>query len=342
MSILETMQVALVRRPGGPSFEVTTVPTPEPGPGQILVRVRACGVNFSDVKRRRGDVYPFPTTFPYVPGGEIAGEVVARGPGVDAPAIGTKVFALAGADGSGGYAQYALAYARGAVPIPDGLTMEAASTLLIAGTTAKLVVDDVARVKPGETVFVSAGAGGVGSFAVQLARHADARTVIAGVGHASKRRQALDLGAHAAVVTTSRTWQDEVRELTGGRGIDIALESIGGDAVDATLQCLAPFGRMVVYGSASGLSSPHSAAVLDRLVYAPAPNQSLCAFNLGGWFAERPAAAVAALTQLVTMVMSGQVRIPPIATFTLGEVRTAHERLEGRETSGKLVVTPWA
>jgi NADPH:quinone reductase len=133
-----------------------------------------------------------------------------------------------------------------------------------------------------------------------------------------------------------------VRELTGGRGIDIALESIGGDAVDATLQCLAPFGRMVVYGSASGLSSPHSAAVLDRLVYAPAPNQSLCAFNLGGWFAERPAAAVAALTQLVTMVMSGQVRIPPIATFTLGEVRTAHERLEGRETSGKLVVTPWA
>lgn len=342
MTLLDKMKVAQVQHRGPAQFEIADVPIPSPGPGQVLIRVESAGVNFSDVKRRRGDIYPFDTEFPYVPGGEIAGAIVGHGAGVDSPPIGTKVLALAGANGYGGYAQFAVSYAQTAVPIPDGLSTEAASTLLVAGSTAKLMLRDTARLQQGESILIPAATGGVGSFAVQIAKRAGARQIIAVVGRESKRMQAIELGANDVVVSASHDWPDRVLELTDGRGVDVALDSYGGDSLEKTFRCLASFGRLVVFGAASGTSAQLSAKALERFLYAPAPNQTLIGFNVGSWFMERPAAAAAALIELITDILNGHIQAPSIRLLPLAEAAVAHQLLESRETSGKLVIKPWA
>ena len=341
MNQKKTMQAAQVPKHGPASFKLVDLPIPTPGPGQLLIRVEACGVNFADVKRRRGDLYPFPTTFPFVPGGEIAGEVVAHGPGVSAPPVGARVFALAGDNGFGGYAQFATSYAQTAVPLPPGMPVDTASVLLIAGSTAKLMLRQVARLQRGESVLIQAATGGVGSFAVQMARRTEAK-VIAAVGHASKKAQALALGADAAVVYESTSWPDEVRELTGGKGVDVALESRGGESLEQTFRCLASFGRLIVYGAASGRGSSLSPKTTENLLYAPAANQTLTGFNVGSWFMERPSVAADALGELIGEVLSGAIRVPQITTFSLRDVGRAHEQLESRAITGKLVIKPWS
>lgn len=154
------MQSIVARSPGGPEvLELVEHPTPVPGPGQVLIRVVSAGVNFSDVKRRRDDDYPFPTAFPYTPGGEVAGTVEALGEGVRAPELGTRVFALVGGDGSTGYAQYALAEAAQTVPVPGDLDSDVAAGLIIAGSTAMLALVDVMDLQPGQRVLVEAAGG---------------------------------------------------------------------------------------------------------------------------------------------------------------------------------------
>ncbi len=336
-----TMRVARVPRRGGPDFRIDEVPIPEPEPGQILIRVESAAVNFSDVKRRRGDVYPFETTFPFVPGGEVAGTVVALGAGVDSPAVGTRVFALAGPNGFGGYAQYAVSYATTAVPIPDGLSADAASVLIVAGCTAKIMLETGARLAAGETILVPAAAGGVGSFALQIARRLGARLVIGVASGPRKAAAAREFGAHEVVDGTAADWPARVRDLTGGKGVDVALEASGGAAFEATFSALAPFGRLVVFGAASGRPAALSAPTLDALFYAPAANQSVSGFNVGAWFLERPEVAGPALARLVQDVAGGRVRVPPIEALPLARAADAHRKLEGREVVGKLVLKPW-
>lgn len=341
MTIPRMMQAARVHKRGAAHFQIEEVPTPEPGPGQVLVRVAAAGVNFSDVKRRRGDAYPFETEFPYVPGGEIAGIVVAHGAGVDGPPLGTPVFALAGSNGYGGYAQFAVSYAQTAIPIPSGMDLDAAAVLLVAGATAKLLLSRAALLQPGESLLVPAATGGVGSFTLQLARRIGASTIIAAVGDPSKRDNALALGAHAVVNYSAPEWPMQVRELTGGVGVDVALEASGGPALEQTLSCLAPFGRLVVFGAASGRSGTLSHAALAQFLYAPAPNQALIGFNVGGYFVGRPAVAAAALGELIEDVMAERIRLPDIQTLPLQQAERAHELLEARQVAGKLVIKPW-
>ena len=342
MNISPMMKVAQVLRPGAASFDLREVPTPAPGLGQILIRVESCGVNFSDVKRRRGDAYPFETTFPFVPGAEVAGEVAALGAGVDGPPVGTPVFALAGAGGVGGYAQYALSYAHTVIPIPQGLSHDVASILMVAGSTAHLLLHEVACLRKGESVLIPAAAGGVGSFALQLARQAEAGKIIAVVGDASKVGRALELGAHEVVVCSASTWPEDVRKRTDGKGVDMALEASGGEALEQTFRCLASFGRLVVYGAASGVSASLSANTMKGFLYDPAPNQTLISFNLGGWFMERPRVAQASLTALIAAILSRHIEAPPIAILPLEQAAHAHKLLESRKTIGKLVIKPWA
>ena len=336
------MKVARVHQRGEAAFRIEEAPVPQPGPGQVLIRVEAAAVNFSDVKRRRGDAYPFATEFPFVPGGEIAGIIAAQGPGVDTPPVGTRVLALAGPNGFGGYAQYAVAYARTAIPLPDALDFETASVLLIAGSTAKVMLTQTARLQAGETILIPAATGGVGSFAVQIARQLGAAKIIAAVGDTSKREAALALGADEVVIYTTPEWPSQVRAMTESKGVDVALEASGGATLGETLHCLASFGRLVVYGAASGISARLDGEFVDHLLYTPAPNQSLAGFNIGGWFMERPALAGAALGELMQDVLAGTIRVPHIQTLPLAEAGTAHEMLERRQTSGKLVLKPWA
>jgi len=337
------MQAVRAKSFGTPDVLVLEeVPVPRPGPGQMLIKVESAAVNFSDVKRRRNDTYPFPTTLPYIPGGEVAGTVETLGDGVEGPQVGTPVFALVGADGSTGYAQYALANASGVIPIPPGLGADVASGLVIAGSTAVLVLKEAARLQAGESVLVQGAAGGVGSYAVQVAKLLGAGTVIGAAGSPGKREAVLALGADHAVDYTEMDWPGRVLELTDGRGVDVVLEMAGGASFEQGLSCLAPFGRVVVYGSSSGEPLQMGPEKIQALFYDPSPNQSLVAFNLGLWFTMRPEAAVGALQTLIGYVASGQVEVPIGHVLPLSQAAEAHRMIEERRTTGKIVLKPWA
>ena len=317
------------------------LPTPQPGPGQVLVKVEAAAVNYADLMRRRNDPYPFPTPLPFTPGGEVAGAVEALGEGVAGPAVGTPVFALVGNDGSNGYAQYAVANAGQVIPIPPGLGAEQACALVVAGVTAMLTLTEAARLQAGESVLVQGAAGGVGSYAVQLAKLHGAGAVIAAASSPERRALAARLGADHTVDYTQPDWPDRVREFTGGRGVDVVLEMVGGRVFEQSLACLAPFGRAVVYGFASGEAGRLDPQIHREFFHSPAPNQSLIAFNLGLWFGLRPQPAIGALRTLIGFVLSGQVRVQIGHVLPLSGAAEAHRMIEGRRTTGKIVLKPW-
>ena len=338
----DRMQAVRAQSFGTPDVLVLEeVPVPQPGPGRVLIRVESAGVNFSDVKRRRNDAYPFPTTLPYTPGGEVAGTVEALGEGVEGPPVGTPVFALAGEDGSTGYAQFALANASGVIPTPPGLSADVASALVIAGSTALLLLKEAAHLRAGEAVLVQGAAGGVGSYAVQVAKLLGAGTFIGAAGTPEKREAVLALGADHAVDYTQEDWPKQVRELTGGRGVDVVLEMAGGAAFQQGLSCLAPFGRALVYGSSSGEPLRMGPETIDAFFYDPSPNQSLVAFNLGLWFALRPDIAAGALKTLIEFVVSGRVKVQVGHVLPLSQAAEAHRMLEERRTTGKIILKPW-
>ena len=338
---MTAMIAAIAEAPGGPAvLETTSTPKPEPGPGEVRIRVEAAAVNFSDVMRRRASPYPFPTTFPYVPGAEVAGVIDAHGPGVTEPALGTPVFAVVGQGGEGGYAQYALTGASRAFPIPPGIEPEVAAGLVIAGVTAVAMLREVARLQPGETVLVPAAAGGVGSLLVQVARVLEAGRIIALASNEEKRATARALGADVALDPADPHLADQVRE-AAPEGIDVLFEMEGGTALDQRLGWLAPFGRAVVYGAAGSEPRRLSGQTLDSWLSTPALNQSVIAFNLGGLFGGRPAWAGAATQALIGWVLDGRVAVPVGHVLPLARAAEAHELLESRRSTGKIVLDPW-
>jgi NADPH2:quinone reductase len=259
---------------------------------------------------------------------------------VDGPVVGTKVFGTVGADASGGYAELALAYAPSVIPIPEGLDSDAAAGIVVTGLAATVILTELIGLGKGQSVFIPAAAGGVGQYAVQIAKLLGADTVIAGASTPAKRQIALDLGADHAIDYTQDDWPEEVRELTGGVGVDGALEMSGPARLAQTLRVLAPFGRLVVLGSVSGTTEGLDPAALAPLLYDPAPSQSLIGFNLGIWFEHRLPEAGKALHRLVGWVASGEVRTPATRTLPLAEAAEAHRLLETGQTTGKLILKP--
>ncbi len=327
------MQTVRFHKTGGPEVLVLDeVADPVPGPGEIIVRVEATGMNFSDVLRRRGDPYPEPTPLPFTLGSEVAGTVHALGEGVTEPGVGAHVFV---ACRTGGYAQYVKVAAESVIPLPDGLTAVQATTLVIQGLTAYYALETSAKLAPGESVLVEAAAGGVGSFAVQLAKLMGAGNVIAAASTHEKREAALALGADAAVDYTDPDWAARVKELTGGKGVDVVLEMTGGETLGRALDAMAPFGRMIVYGLASA-----EAVEIDpqRLV---GPNQSVTGFYIGGFFA-RPEGVADGLAAVVGHVQAGRLKLQVGGVYPLRDAPVAHRLLEGRGSVGKLVLDPWA
>lgn len=319
----------------------TSMPDPKPGPGQILIKVESAAVNYSDIMRRSNTPYPFPTPLPFIPGGEVAGIVEELGDGVVEPVVGTPVFALVGDDGSTGYAQYAVANAAQVIPIPPGLNVDVASSLVVAGTTAMLTLKEAAHLQAGESVLVQGAGGGVGSYAVQIAKLLGAGTVIGAASSSAKREAALALGADYVVDYTQPDWPEYVRKVTEGRGVDVVLEMNGGKVFAQGLSCLAPFGRSVVYGMASREPLQLDQETIMRLFYSPALNQSLHAFNVGLWFGMQPVVAVNALRDLIGFVASGQIKVPVNQTLPLSRAAEAHRMIENRSATGKIVLKPW-
>lgn len=336
------MKAVQIHSYGSPDVLVyTSLPDPKPGPGQVLIKVESAAVNYSDIMRRGNIPYPFPTSLPFIPGGEVAGVVEALGEDVAEPPVGTPVFALAGDDGSTGYAQYTLANANQVIPIPPGLSMDEASVLVVAGTSAMLILKESAHLQAGESVLVQGAGGGVGSYAIQIAKILGAGTVIGAASSPDKRDAALALGADSVVDYTQPDWPDRVRKLTDGRGVDIILEMSGGKVFMQGLTCLAPFGRSVVYGMASWEPLQLDQETILKFFYSPAFNQSLHSFNVGLWFGLQPEAAGSALQELIGLVASGRIKVPVNQTLPLSEAAEAHRRIESRRATGKIVLKPW-
>ena len=325
------MKVIRFHEYGGPEkLRYEDAPKPVPATGQVLLKVTAAGVNFADAMRRAGK-YLEPTPLPYVLGIEAAGTVEAVGAGVTAIAVGASALAIL--VGGGGYAQYVVAASDQVVPLPAGLEAAQATALIVQGLTAYLILKDAASLQPGQSVLVHAAAGGVGTIAVQLAKLLGAGRVIATASTEEKLALAQSLGADAGVNYTQENWPQQVMDANGGKGVDIILEMVGGDILARSFGALASFGQLVAYGAAGGQLSTLD---VGRLL---APNQTVSGFYLGGHFT-RSGVVPEALTALFTYVTQGHLKIPKPSVFPLEQAAEAHRQLEGRQTTGKVVLAP--
>ncbi len=314
---------------GGPEvLEVTDLPVPEPGEGQILVRVSRAGVNFGDTHQREGQ-YVAERELPFVLGGEVAGVVESAAIGLES---GERVVALLE---TGGYAEYVVAPAAQTFRVPDGLSDDAALALLIQGLTAWHLLRTSARLAAGESVVVHSAAGGVGGLAVQLARAMGAGRVIATAGSADRRARAMELGADAAVDSETETLTDALVKANQGRLVDVVLETAGGRVFEQSLQALAPFGRLVAYGNSTREKVRVSNAALLKTSRAV----------VGFWLyhcLERREMTEQPLRDLFERAARGELAPQVGGTYPMSEASRAHEDLAARRTTGKLLLDPLA
>src|SRR3954469_12819386 len=321
------MRAVQITRFGGPEvLEIVELPEPEPGPGQKLYDVSTAGVNYADTHQIENS-YLAQQQLPLIPGAEFVGTPVGGGPRVGG--------LLAG----GGYAEKVVAHNFLTWPVPDGVTDEQALAVVLQGSTAWHLLRTSAHLADGESVVVIAGAGGVGSLAVQLARRWGAGRVIATASSPEKRALAEELGAHATVDPAladddPKAFTAAVREANGGRKVDIVLEMTGGKVFDGSLSALAPFGRLVAYGMAG--------RVPRKPVQAPALMGTSRAV-VGFWLAHcmaRPQMMDAAMHDLLPMVAEGSLKPVVGGRYSLSAVREAHQDLLARRSTGKLVLDP--
>jgi NADPH2:quinone reductase len=322
------MRAIHVSRFGGPeAMELVELPTPRPAAGQALVRLDAAGVNFIDVYQRSG-VYKNPLPLPL--GLEGAGAVEAVGDGVTAVRAGERV-AWTGVPGS--YATHAVVPADRLVALPEGVDGRSGAAVMLQGMTAHYLVHDSYRLKPGDTCLVHAAAGGVGLLLCQMAARAGAR-VIGTVSTDEKARLAREAGADEVILYTRQDFEAEVKRLTGGAGVDVVYDSVARDTFDKGLNCLRPRGSMILYGQSSGPIPPFDPQVLNAK---------------GSLFLQRPSLAHHVLTrdelvrragEVLGWVKKGQLRLRVGATFPLAEAAEAHRALEGRRTTGKVLLIP--
>jgi NADPH:quinone reductase len=320
---------------GGPEvLEIVEKPTPIPDRGQVLVRVRAVGVNFSDTLMRQNR-YAVTPDLPATPGTEVAGTVERLGDGVGVLTLGARVAVPLFATGAsvGVYTDHVVAEAGLIVPLPDALTFEAAVALMIQGLTALHLPRQVSP--KGKTVLVNAAAGGVGSLLVQLAKRAGAKTVIAAASTAKKLDFARSLGADAGVDYTKPDWVDAVRAASGGAGPDIIYESAGGDITEGCLAALAPGGELVIYGALNIQGFEFGVPELIGIIF---KNQSLTGFALPSLLT--PAGLKEGLAELFDLAVRGELRVTIGATFPIERAADAHRALEGRGTTAKVVLLP--
>jgi len=313
---------------GGPEvLRLADAPDPSPGPGQILVRVEAAGLNFIDVYHRTG-LYPNP--LPFVPGMEGAGVVTGRGPGVTAFREGDRV-AWTGILGS--YAERTLLPADRGVAVPPGLSTETAAALMLQGLTAHYLCTSTFPLAKGHTCLVHAAAGGVGLLLVQMAKRRGAR-VIGTVGTAAKAALAREAGADHVVLYTEEDFLEAVKRLTGGRGVDVVYDSVGKSTAERSLDCLVPRGMMVFFGNASGPVPP-----IDPLVLSRKGSLFLTRPNLVHYIADRASLETRA-ADVLGDAAAGRLRVRIDRKYPLGAAAEAHRALEGRQTAGKVLLVP--
>ena len=314
------MRAVQIEEFGGPEvLKLADLPQPEPGEGELLVEVACAGMNFADTHQRENS-YLAKFELPLVLGGEVAGT----------DPDGRRVLGLLK---SGGYAEYAAAPRATTFPIPDGVEDGDALALLIQGLTAWHLFRTSAKIAEGESVVVVSGAGGVGNLALQLAKPLGAGRVIATASTEEKRELCLELGADAAVDPAEDDLTAALIEANGGERVDVVLEMAGGRTFDACMEALAPFGRQVAYGIAGREQNTLETGRLMR------KSRAVIGFWLMHCLGRRDMMEEP-LADLFGRVARGELKPHVGQTYALSDVRQAHEDMQGRKTSGKLLLDP--
>ncbi|PLT28219.1 quinone oxidoreductase family protein [Peribacillus deserti] len=315
---------------GGPEvLQRVELEKPIPAGREVLIQVRAVGVNYADTARREGQ-YVIPTPLPFIPGAEVAGIVTEVGEKVTGVTPGMRVVSFIE---SGGYAEYALADERSIFPIGEHLDFNLAAALPLQGLSAYHIIKTMGRLQHGESILVHAAAGGVGTIAIQLAKLFGAGKVIATASSEQKLLLAREMGADVLVNYTKENWEQEVLEATGGRGVDVALEMAGGDVFNKTLKCLATFGRLVIYGVASGEQSRmYPSSLMAR-------NQAVIGFFLPQ-IMRKPELLKTSMQELFNYLSEGRLTLTIGEVFPLEEAAKVHSLLQSRKTKGKLILVP--
>jgi NADPH:quinone reductase len=322
------MKAIQIQQTGGPEvLQLAELPIPEPGPGQVLIRVEAIGVNFIEIYFRKG-VYK--ASMPLVPGSEAAGTVEELGPGVTGFTAGE---AVASVSVLGSYAEYALVAAASLVKVPDGLSMEQAAAALLQGMTAHYLSHSTFPLKAGDTALIHAGAGGVGLLLTQMAARIGAR-VITTVSTEEKAELSREAGASNVILYTEKEFEPEVKGLTGGKGVDVVYDSVGKTTFEGSLNCLRPRGLLALFGASSGPVPPFDLIQLS---------------GRGSLFVTRPTlwhyiGSRAELEQRAGDVLSwaakGELKLRTEYLYPLAEAAQAQSDLEARKTTGKILLEP--
>jgi NADPH2:quinone reductase len=320
------MKCIQVKTPGGPeNLELVEVPTPEPGPGQALVRIAASGVNYIDIYFRTG-LYKAP--LPIVLGSEAAGTVEAIGPGVAEVSVGDRVaYAMA----RGSYAEYAIVPAVQLVKIPGHVNFQTAAAAMLQGMTAHYLTHSTFALKSGDTCLVHAAAGGTGSLIVQMAKMLGAR-VIGTVSTAEKATVARTSGADDVILYTEHAFDTEVSRLTKGVGVDVVYDSVGKTTFEQSLNCLRPRGTLALFGQSSGPVPPFDLGILNAK-----GSLFLTRPSLGHYLLSRPELLRRA-GDVLHWIDAGRLKLRIERSYPLAEAASAHRDLEGRKTAGKLIL----
>lgn len=329
MSAPETMTAIAIRGGAGPAeaLHPASIPTPKPGPGQVLIRVAAAGINRPDVLQRNGGYAP-PPGAPETMGLEVAGEIAGVGEGAPRWKVGDKVCALLG---GGGYAEYAAVDARHALPIPDGLDLLQAAALPETAFTVFSNVFEIGRLKAGETLMLHGATSGIGVMAIQMAKAAGARVIATGRS-AGKAKAALQFGADVVIDTSS---EDFVARTLAEGGADVVLDMVAGDFVQRNLDCLRLDGRLVQIAVQAGSEATVNVAKLmvRRLTFA---GSTLRPRHPD----EKARLAAAVETNVWPWIAAGKIKPIIDSTFPLKDAASAHARLESAGHVGKIVLIP--
>lgn len=322
------MKAIRVHEAGGPEkLMYEDVPKPSPGPGQVLVRVRAIGLNFIDIYHRTG-LYKLP--LPFIPGSEASGVVEAVGEGVTAVGAGERV---AYAMNLGAYAEYALVNAWQLVKLPDEVEFETGAAVMLQGMTAHYLLYSTFPLRSGEMALIHAAAGGVGLLMMQIGKLIGA-TLIGTTSTPQKRDLALQAGADHVILYEETDFESEVRKLTDGRGVHVVYDSVGHTTFERSLRCLRPRGMMVLFGQSSGPVPP-----VDPGVLAARGSLYLTRPGLANYTATREEIEWRA-GDILRWVTDGKLKVRIDSVFPLREAAEAHRALAGRKTTGKVVLQP--
>jgi NADPH2:quinone reductase len=323
------MQAIRVDATGAPeALKLEDIATPEPGPGQVRVKVEAAGVNFIEIYQRKGQ-YQLP--LPFTPGAEVAGTVDAVGPDVTGIAVGARV---ASVDARGSYAQYTLVAADRVVPVPEGVGVEVAAAAMLQGMTAHYLTHSTFALQAGQTALIHAAAGGVGQLLVQIAKRRGAR-VIGTAGSPEKAQIARDLGADEVILYNEADFESEMKRLTDGAGAHVVYDSVGKTTFEKGLNVLKPRGLMALFGQSSGPVDPLSPQVLNAK-----GSLFLTRPTLGHYIASHEELLWRA-SEIFDWIAAGELRVRIDTTFPLAEAPAAHQYLEDRKTQGKVLLLPW-